>query len=75
MSSFYNFSNILDKKISQNISVFNRVVVVVLTLTFLYINYKFKTHALTYNSLKRDNGRNIINAIGLERKRLKCAQN
>lgn len=30
----------LDKKMSQNISVFNRVVVVVLTLTFLYINYK-----------------------------------
>ena len=30
----------LDKKMSQNISVFDRVVVVVLTLTFLYINYK-----------------------------------
>ena len=30
----------LNKKMSQNISVFNRVVVVVLTLTFLYINYK-----------------------------------
>lgn len=30
---------IMDEKTSQNISIFNRVVVVVLTLTFLYINY------------------------------------
>lgn len=30
---------IMNEKTSQNISVFNRVVVVVLTLTFLYINY------------------------------------